>query len=263
MRPEIPSATTLVLDFLAAAADHKMSAQGLCHACSIMGYGEAATRVALTRLAQQGKILKLERATYLLDSRSNRLQRDVENWRERITWIVPWGGDWLAVHDGAINRREKSGLRRHRRALELRGFKEWRPGLQVRPNNLSGGAETLRRQLAELGLAAGAELFVATGFDQKQTPVLRRLWNLPALRRNYAKMRSRLEQSERRLKSAGPVAGARESLLVGRELIGQMLKDPLLPVEMVESEEYLQLAGLIADYQDFSRRIWDRVLAEA
>src|SRR2546430_2115355 len=125
MTSKLPSAGILVLDFLAGSADRRMTAQELCRAGLVMGYSDATMRVALTRLAQQGKILKLERATYSLNTQRNRLQLDIENWRERVNWIVAWRGDWIAVHDGAADRSDKSNLRRHQRALLLRGFRKW------------------------------------------------------------------------------------------------------------------------------------------
>ena len=263
MTLEIPSTTTLVLDLLAAKADRKMSAQDLCRAGSIMGYGESPMRVALTRLAQRGKILKLGRATYSLDSQNTRLQLDVENWRERSSWTAPWDGNWIAAHDGAISGQDKTKFRQHQRALTLRGFRKWKPGLHLRPNNRNGGAAALRKELAELGVAAGTQLFVATEFDSKQTAEILRLWNIPGLRRDYAKMIAQLEASKLRLKKLDPASAAREALLVGRGLIGHMLRDPLLPTEMVQGIEFHELAKLIADYQDLSRKIWDQVLSDA
>jgi len=263
MTATIPTATTLVLDFLTAVTDRKMSAQRLCEAGSVLGYSEATMRVAITRLVQQGKILKLERGWYSPNAQRNRLQLDVENWRERADWIVPWNGGWIAVHEGAINRQDKTALRQHQRALKLRGFQKWNSGLYLRPDNLQGGVEALRAELAELGVAKGAQLFVATEFDPGQAAELRQLWDIPALRRDYAKMLSRLVASKRRLKKLDLSAAGRESLLVGRELIGQMLRDPLLPAEMVRGQDYRELAQIIAEYQDFSREIWNRVFSGA
>ena len=258
-----PSAATLVLDFLAASADRKMSAQALCCAGAIMGFSEATIRVALTRLAQQKKIVKLERASYALDTRRNRLQFDVENWRERVDWIAPWRGDWIIVADGMVDRVDKTGLRRHHRALLLRGFQKWKPGLHVRPNNLVGGAQALRQQLPQLGLANGAELFVARDFDAKQSAALSGLWNASALRRGREKTLARAETSRRRLARMDTAAAARETLLVGRELIGAVLHDPLLPPELAPGVGIQKLAQAISDYQSLSRQIWDRALAQA
>jgi phenylacetic acid degradation operon negative regulatory protein len=261
MTSKMPSAAILVLDVLAATDHRQRSAQDLCRAGSIMGYSDSTMRVALTRLAQQGKIVKQERALYSLNTQGNRLQLEVENWRERIDWIIPWHGDWIAVHDGTANRSDKTNLRRHQRALLLRGFRKWKQGLYLRPNNLAGGAAALRHQLNELGLAKGAELFVARDFCEQQTSELLRLWNIPALRRSYEKLLARAKD-QRRLKELRAEAAARESLLVGRDLISSVLRDPLLPSEIVTGLQLRELAQAIGEYQTVSRRIWDRVLSD-
>lgn len=257
---KLPSAATLVLDFLAASFSGQMSAQDVCRAGLIMGYSDATMRVALTRLARQKKIVKRERATYSLNAQRNRLQLDVENWQERINWIAPWRGDWIVVHDGTANRSDKTNWRRHQRALLLRGFRKWKQCLYVRPNNLIGGAEALRSQLNELGLANGAELFVAQGFSEHQTSELLRLWNIPALRSGYERLLSRARDGQRRLVKLGAETAARESLLVGRDLIGCILQDPLLPSEIIAGVQLRELAHAIGEYQTLSRKIWDKVI---
>ncbi|WP_084806510.1 hypothetical protein [Bradyrhizobium sp. NAS80.1] len=256
----MPSAAILVLDMLAATSHRRRSAQELCRAGAIMGFSDATIRVALTRLAQQEKIEKHDRASYSLNTQGNRLQLEIENWRERVAWIVPWRGDWIVVHDGTTDRSDKTSLRRHRRALLLRGLQKWKQGLYLRPNNLAGGAASLRVQLSELGLAKGAELFVAGDFCQQQTAEILGLWNIPVLRRNYEKLLARAKDGQRRLLELRPEAAARESLLVGRELISHVMRDPLLPSEILKGPQLRELAQAIADYQNASKRIWDDLL---
>lgn len=262
MMDALPSATTLVLDFLAAAAGRAMAAQDLCRAGLVMGYSEAAIRVALTRLAQQGKIVKLERAMYALDSGRNRLQRDVETWAGRVTWMRPWDGGWIGVHDGAVDRADRAAWRDHQRALRLRGFETWLPGFHLRPDNLAGGVEGLRVELGELGLARGAGVFEAGAFSPDQRSGILALWDIPALRRGYAERLEQAMEGERRLASLDLMAAARESLLVGRELIGHMLRDPLLPEALIEGTQLQDLAAAVARYQAASQAIWNRALAE-
>lgn len=240
-----------------------MSAQDICAAGAIMGHSEATIRVALTRLLQQGKIVKLERGSYAFDTQRHGLHLDVESWRERIGWIVPWSGDWVVVADGAVRPADRTTSRRRQRALLLRGFQKWKPNLHVRPNNLAGGLTVLREQLPLLGMARGAELFLASGFDPKQSAALLSLWNIPAMRLGHEKLLARVETSQRRIARLGVRAAARESLLVGRDLIGQILRDPLLPPEIVSGVGVRKLAQEVASYQTESRKIWKKAIEEA
>jgi len=256
-----PSAALLILDALATSAARQRTAQELCCAGLIMGHSDATMRVALTRLTQQGKILKRERATYSLNTGRDRLQLEIENWRERVNWIVAWKGEWIAVYDGAADRSDKTGLRRHQRALLLRGFRKWKQGLFVRPDSLTGGAPALRRELSELGLAKGAELFVAQGFNEHQNSELLRLWNIPAMQREYKKLLARARDGQRRLQELHSEDAARESLLVGRDLIGHVLRDPLLPFEILAGTQLQTLVKAIEEYQTRSRKIWDKIMS--
>lgn len=255
-----PSAAILILDALATSDARQRTAQELCCAGAVMGYSDATIRVALTRLAQQGKILKRGRATYSLNTEQDRLQLEIENWRERVNWIAAWQGDWIVVHDGAADRSDKTGLRRHQRALLLRGFRKWKQGLFVRPDNLTGGPPALRRELGDLGLAKGAELFVAQGFTEHQTTELLHLWNIPALRREYKDLLAQVGDGQRRLQKLHPEDAARESLLVGRNLIGYVLRDPLLPFELLAGAQFPVLVKAIDEYQARSKAIWDQIM---
>jgi phenylacetic acid degradation operon negative regulatory protein len=260
MKPKPLSAATLILDVLAASVAGQRTAQELCCAGAIMGHNDATMRVALTRLAQQGKILKRDKATYSLNSQRNRLQLEIENWRARADWIAPWRGKWIVVHDAAADRSDKTSLRRHERALLLRGLRKWKQGLFVRPDNLVGGAPALRRDLQDLGLAQGAELFAAQDFSEQQNSDLLELWNISGLQREYKKLLARAKTGRQRLLELRPENAARESLLVGRDLIGHILRDPLLPFEILAEAQFPALVREVEEYQIHSREIWDHVL---
>jgi len=88
------------------------------------------------------------------------------------------------------------------------------------------------------------------------------LWNLSALRRSYEKLLSRARDGQKRLIELNAKAAARESLLVGRDLIGAVLRDPLLPPEIIGGVQIRELAQAIGEYQALSRNIWDGVMAD-
>jgi len=258
-----PSATTVVLDLLAAHEGRPMSARDLCEGCAIIGHGEAVARVAITRLLRQKKILRQGRALYALNVAGRPLQRDVSAWRRRIDAMATWSGGWIAVHDAGVSRRDRTLLRRHCRALDLRGFRGWSGGLWLRPDNLRGGVLALRADLQALGLGEGAQVFVASGFTLEQCAGIRALWDVRALAADYADRLRLLEESGRRLPALEPRAAARECLLLGRALIGQMLRDPLLPAEMAPDAPRRHLVEALEAYQARSRDIWRAVLNPA
>lgn len=260
MTTPLPAATDLVLDFLSTAKGGKMSAQDLCRAGVVMGLAEPVVRVALTRLVRQEKLSKMARGVYAFHPGYRTLYQDVGSWRERLGWMTRWKGGWIGVHDGGLVGGERTQARRHQRALALRGFRQWKTGLHLRPDNLRGGVEALRAQLVERGLIEGAEMFSLSGLSEAQGMSARSLWDVKALRATYAGALKRLAASEGRLSRLSPEAGAREALLLGREVIAQIVRDPLLPEEILQGDERPRLVAAMTAYQARSFAIWADVL---
>lgn len=260
MTTPLPAATDLVLDFLSTAKGGRMSAQDLCRAGGIMGLAEPVVRVALTRLARQEKIHKTERGVYAFHPAYRPLPEDVGHWRARLGWIAAWKGGWVGVQDAGLSGGERTIARRHQRALALRGFRQWKPGLHLRPDNLRGGVDAMRAQLADLGLRAQAEVFALSGLDRAQARAAQGLWNAAALKAGYVAELKRLAESERRLARLGPEAAAREGLLVGRAVIAQIVRDPLLPEEILGGNERGRLVAAMTAYQTRSLKVWAAIL---
>jgi phenylacetic acid degradation operon negative regulatory protein len=106
----------------------------------------------------------------------------------------------------------------------------------------------------------GAEVFCMSGFSLTQATEAQALWDVKALRATYAGALKRLAASEARLSRLSPEAGARESLLLGREVIAQIVRDPLLPEEILQGDERPRLVAAMTAYQARSFAIWADVL---
>ena len=257
------SASTLILDILAGASERRLPAQHIIRAGEIMGLSESTLRVALTRLVKSGKLEKQDRAIYALDTTRNRLQLDVGDWRARMGGMIDWHGDWVLIAESSQGQANATERRRHQRALSLRGFRQWKPHVQIRPNNLAGGLDGLRQDLSALGLSPDADLCLASGLTPAQSDRVLALWDIPALEQTYQTLTETVETSLARLDTLEPDAAARESLLTGRDLIRNMLQDPLLPQEVLHDASLRETADAIAHYQDHSRAIWETVFESA
>lgn len=250
-----PTAPDLILDLLVAHGG-ALPAQALCRAGSLMGVGASAIRVGLTRLAGQGKITRGARGSYRLNRSGPALARDVDHWEQKGSQTVAWRGHWLAVQDAGVLRSDKTAWRRHSLALELRGLAAFRPGLQVRPDNLRGGVAAVRAQLLELGLSPQALVFRLDGLDPARQEEACRLWDVDALEAEYRRLHQALERSGRRLQNSKPDAAVRESLLLGRAVIHQLIRDPLLPPELMPGQTRLALAQAMKNYQRAALSLW-------
>lgn len=250
-----PKAPEVILDLLVANGT-ALSSHVLCRAGAVMGLSETAVRVALNRLCEQGKLRQPARGVYAISPGARPLFGDVDAWRRKGSGMVAWRGDWVAVHDSLVQRADKTAWRRHCLALALRGFAQFEPGLHLRPDNLEGGVEGLRTRLPGLGLAPQATLFHLTGLDEAGQARARSLWKTEALERRYVALASALEAHTAHMREDGVVEALRESLLLGREAIGLLVRDPLLPPELMALDARQILMAAAARYQDAARDLW-------
>ncbi len=236
----IPSAPELILDLLVAHSG-MLSAQLLCRAGALMGIGESTLRVALTRLASDGKIERSERGSYALNRAGPALSRTVDGWRQRGAQAVAWRQDWLAVHDAGVHRADKTAWRHHDLALSLRGFAPLQPDLHIRPDNLRGGLAAEREQLKSLGLSSTALVFRLADLDEATQVAARKLWNVRILAADYQRLQTGVERSEKRLHSQPLEVAVRESLL---------------PAELMPPAPRVALLAVTRRYQDKARKLW-------
>ncbi|MDQ0045123.1 PaaX family transcriptional regulator C-terminal domain-containing protein [Variovorax boronicumulans] len=258
----IPSAPELILDLLVAHSG-MLSAQSLCRAGALMGIGESTLRVGLTRLASDGKIERSERGSYALNRAGPALSRAVDGWRQHGAQAVAWRNDWLAVHDAGVPRSDKTAWRHHGLALSLRGFAPLQTGLHIRPDNLRGGLAAEREQLQGLGLSSKALVFRLADMDEATQAAARKLWNVRALTAGYQRLQSGIERSEKRLDKLPLEAAVRESLLLGRAVIAHLIRDPLLPAELMSPAPRTALQTVTRRYQDKARKLWREWFAQA
>lgn len=256
-----PTAPELVLDLLVADGG-TLSAAAICRAGALMGIEAQVVRVALTRLLAQGKIIRSGRGSYVIERRRHALADAVDRWWRHQHHQLPWQGGWIAVIDGDVRRQDQKTWRRHQLALQLRGFAALSPGLWLRPDNLRGGVKAEQASVRTLGLAPQALVVRMEGLDAQARNRADRLWDSLQLPQRYSAMADSLQESARRL-PAMPLADAtRESLLLGRHTIAALLRDPLLPAELMDGEPREHLTQLMRSYQRQARKVCRAFLAQ-
>jgi phenylacetic acid degradation operon negative regulatory protein len=145
----------------------------------------------------------------------------------------------------------------------LRGFAELKPGLHVRPDNFRGGVRCVREQLAALGLSPAAIVFRMTELDDAALAHAAGLWKAESLIREYASLTAVLDARLLALHQEGREEVLKNSLLLGRQVIALVIRDPLLPLEIMSQQPRRALVQAVLRYQDEARRLWRDFLAEA
>ncbi|MDO9001903.1 MAG: PaaX family transcriptional regulator C-terminal domain-containing protein [Aquabacterium sp.] len=256
------TAKNLILDLLLAAGSDHLPVRHLLAAAALFGIPANNLRVALARLSADGMIESVSRGVYELSASANELAADVATWRSASQRVRPWQGGYIAVHCGALGRSDRVALRHRDRALQMVGLRELDRGLFVRPDNLQGGIETVRKRLHTLGLEREACVFIATAFDQEREARIPHLWHGQELNEAYGHIQAQLSQWTARAQQLPVEDAARESYLLGRKAIRHVVFDPLLPAPLVDIESRQRFMNAVQDFDQLGHGIWRQFHAQ-
>jgi phenylacetic acid degradation operon negative regulatory protein len=248
------SAPDLILSLLDSAPQPHITAASLIAAGDLFGIDSRAIRVAATRLVKQDVLTTVARGIYGVGGRGHRLHRRVVSWVEVESRIKPWNGDWLAVYQAHLKRANKTAVRARSRALRLQGFAAVDSGLAVRPANLTLPLADIRQALIELGLQPAARLWLI----QQTEPAanFEHLWDTGALEARYANHVANLQLSTRHIPKLDTFAAAKQTLALGREVTRDIVMDPLLPQQMINTELRGEMITAMKAYDTLGKDCW-------
>lgn len=255
-----PTAKSLILDLLSTLRGGAIAVRALVVAGGLFDIAENSIRVELARLTTHGLVDRDERGQYHLARRAEAVQRRIVSWSRIEERTIPWSGGWIGVHTGALPRSDRRGARRRHRAFHFLGFRELDPGLWIRPDNLRGGVDDLRRQLAALGLDPEASVFTMAALDALTEARASRLWDVVALRVGYRTLHDALVASERRVGALPTERAMAETFLLGGRAIRELVLDPLLPEPILPSAERGALLRVMRRYDRVGRDHWRRFM---
>ncbi len=254
----IPSAPDLILDLLSAHGA-ALSVQAMCRSGALLGITESAIRVGLTRLLQEKKIVRGQRGMYAYQP--DALGLVLDDWQDQDRRTIAWNQQWIAVYGANVPRGEKTIWRHHGLALALRGFAEFQPGLHIRPDNLSGGLQGFHAELLSLGLSPDAIVCRMVDLGPHQQSAACELWDSRLREAEYRRWITRLEKSRQTLRRLGQEQALRETLLQGRAAIAFLIRDPLLPPQLMPPEPRKALVDVVTEYTEQGRVMWQAWLA--
>lgn len=234
--------------------------RSLVQAASVFDVAENSVRVAIVRLCAEGLIESPARGEYRLGPGAKVVNEKIHGWRTVSTRIGTWDGSWVAVFIADLPRTDRPALRRRLRALRYLGFEELRPGLFLRPNNLTLRIDAIRAELQALGLDADAPVFRLADLDREEERKARNLWDGRTLEQIYSKLRAELTASMNRLDELSLDDSVRESFLLGRKGIRHVVLDPLLPAPLIDEEKRSAMVGILQTYCDKGLGLWTRFL---
>lgn len=257
------SAKAVVLEVLSAGESidkGTLPVRSLVQAASVFGIAENSVRVAIARLRAEGLLESPGRGEYCLGPSAQVVNEKIHGWRTVSSRVGTWDGSWIAAFTADLSRTDRPALRRRQRALRYLGFEELKPGLFVRPNNLTLGIDGVRSELVALGLDADAPVFRMEELNPDQEERARAMWDSEGLERTYSKLHGELTFSMRRLDGLDLDDSLREAFLLGREGIRHVVLDPLLPEPLVDETKRSTMVDVLQDYCDKGLDLWNRFL---
>ncbi len=258
--PRHLTARELVIDFLSNRYPREMSVQEIAGVGIALGFSEQSLRMALTRLVEQSVAASTARGRYRLSPSGEAMRDEVRKWRKLDDLAKPWSGAWIGVFDAAIPRSDRAALRRHERAMRLRGFRELQSGLWIRPANLRNSVDELRVHLRALGLHPSALVAGLHDFDDEARAKATGLWDTAAMLATYRALAEELIASKRKLERLPLDTAAAESMVLGRDVIRHINLDPVLPEELMPNRVLSNLIRVMTDYDQSARQIWRRFM---
>ncbi|MGH7924686.1 MAG: PaaX family transcriptional regulator [Candidatus Binatus sp.] len=258
--PRHLTARELVIDFLSNRYPREMSAAELLGVGTALGFSEQSLRMALTRLVEQSVAANTGRGRYRLSPSGEAMRDEVRKWRSLGDLARPWSGGWIGVFDASIPRSDRAALRRHERAMRLRGFRELQAGLWIRPANLRDSVAELRDQLRALGLHPAALVVGLNDLDDEARARATGLWDTATMLATYRALVDEMLASDKKLDRMPLDSAAAESMVLGRDVIRHINLDPLLPEELMPTRALATLVRTMTDYDQHARRIWRRFM---
>jgi phenylacetic acid degradation operon negative regulatory protein len=258
--PRHLTARELVIDFLSNRYPREMFFQEIAGLGTALGFTEQSLRMALTRLVEQSVAANTGRGRYRLSPSGEAMREEVRKWRQLGDLAKPWTGAWIGVFDAAVPRSDRAALRRHERAMRLRGFRELQSGLWIRPANLRDSVAELREHLRALGLHPGALVVGLDQLDDDARVKATSLWDTAAMIAAYRALSDELVASKSKLERLPLDTAAAESMVLGRDVIRHINLDPVLPEELMPQRALSNLIRVMTDYDQNARQIWRRFM---
>ena len=263
LQPEDITASELVLSLLSATPEGELSTAQLVSAGSLFDIDPTALRMALSRLTRDQRVQAIRRGVYAIGPTAKHLNDFVTTWRDVRALKIDWDGEWLAVLTSHLGRSDRKSLRTRERALQLYGFAFDDSGGWVRPANLDRTLREIKGDLTRLGVEADAMYLRITESVKPENVCWHSRWDVAALNLTYQDANELLKKSTDRLSSEPLDGAARTSFLHGQSVIALINKDPLLPIEILESEAFDEMHAQMVAFEKLGRDIWGKFFSES
>lgn len=253
---ETLTARALVLSLIGSSRAGPRTIAQLILAGSLFAIEPATLRVAVTRLLAEGFLESPGRGLYQPGHRAKALTARLRDWQNVESRIISWNGDWLVALTHALGRSDRRQVRTRQRALQLGGYRAGEGGLWIRPANLACSLGEHRNDLISIGADSTMPILRIGAGAIEPSPGWAGLWHRTELSACYQGAIRAMRDSLSGLASRPLEEAARETLLIGQSVIRLINFDPLLPPELGNQAEFLEMVAVMRAYNQTGEAIW-------
>lgn len=258
LRPDIPTASELILDVLGMLEGIRISLPQATRAGQAFGYSDATMRAALSRLRSRGRIQSHGRGVYGLPEAPMLQWVFNRSWGQHIDQIVPWEGHWMMASWPDTVKLSRNDTLFKENLLLRYGFQRWRPRLFIRPDNIAGGVSAMQERLVDWPESQHVSLCEMRQVSADLEAQLFALWTDPAC--DLDVISQQLIDSQNRTGSEITAATAAEVLSIGRFAVKAILKDSRLPEPFGHTKNLKAISTSLATYERFGVEVWKEYL---
>jgi phenylacetic acid degradation operon negative regulatory protein len=246
----------LILGLMLAAKGKEVKAAHMVLACNLFGVSENSTRVALARLVAENQLKSAGRGVYTLGKHALSAGRDVQEWTSRLKATCKWNGNFYAVYTAHLGRSNRKQLQVREKSLNLLGFREYQPGLFIRPANLCSGLESLAARLPEQGPGQKPVVFELVPAGEAQLKDMQKLWDIRKLEKYYNSQLKKLNDWMQGYSRMKLEKAARDAYLLGSQAIYEVRRDPLLPAEWIDADARQAFFESVVRFDQTGTTVW-------
>lgn len=260
------SADTIVMDLIASLPNDRttdglgLTALSIVRLAACIGVSETATRMALSRLAARGLLVR-GNGRYEPSPKLEPLQTRLSGWRTGFSRIVDWQGDWFWLNATQPKLALKHRTRLARRCHWL-GFVQVPHLGWIRPNNVRSLQIEVDAVFADIEGSTGLRSAILSTHDAQWTADLVKMWPREDINRFYADSTQWLYDHSNGLIRMADRDAMITSFAVGRWVVRRLAIDPLLPEAMIDVHKRDALINAMAAFADKSMTSWHRIMEQ-
>lgn len=239
-----------------AAKGKQVKAAHMVMACSLFGVSENSARVALARLVSENQLKSAGRGVYTLGKNALSAGQDIQEWTSRMKATCKWNGNFYAVFTAHLGRSNRKQLQAREKSLNQLGFREYQPGLFVRPANLCSGLESLVARLPVQSPDKKPVAFELVPANPAQLKELQKLWDVRKLEKYYTSQTRKLDDWMNSYSRMKLEKAARDAYLLGSQAIYEVRRDPLLPAEWIDAKARQQFFESVLQFDHTGTTVW-------